>query len=182
MDSFEFNKIAGAVLGTALTVFGLSILSETIFHHEAPEKAGFLIEVAEAETAGGEAGAPAEAKPIGVLLASADAAKGAAGAKACAACHSFEKGGANKTGPGLWDVVERPFASHEGFAYSEALVALKDKKWTYDELNAFILNPKAHVKGTKMTFAGIKNDAKRADIIAYLASLSDAPKPFPPAQ
>lgn len=182
MDSFEWNKIAGAVLGTALGVFGLSILGDMIFHGEMPEKPGFLVEVAEAEgTAGGD-GAAAEAKPIGVLLASADATKGAAVAKACLACHKFEKGGANGTGPALWDVVERPLASAAGFKYSEALSALKDKKWTYDELNAFIKNPKAHVKGTAMAYAGLKNDAKRADLIAYLATLSDAPKPFPPAQ
>ncbi len=180
MDSFEWNKIFGAVLGTALGVFGLGVLSDTIFHGEQPEKPGFLIEVAEAETAGGEAGG--EAKSVGVLLASADATKGAAAAKACAACHKFEKGGANGTGPALWDVVERPIGSAAGFKYSEAFGALKDKKWSYDELNAFITAPKAHIKGTAMAFSGIKNEAKRADLIAYLASLSDAPKPFPPAQ
>jgi cytochrome c len=181
MDSFEWNKIFGAVLGTALGVFGLSVLSEAVFHGEAPEKPGFAVVEAEAPAAGGGEAA-GEAKPIGVLLASADVAKGAAGAKACLACHAFEKGGANKVGPALWDVVERPIGAHEGFAYSEQMAALKDKKWTYEELNAFILNPKAHIKGTKMAFAGIKNDAKRADLIAYLGSLSDAPKPFPPAQ
>ncbi len=179
MDSFEFNKIAGAVLGTALFVFGLSILGDTIFHGEKPEKPGFLIETAEAET-GGEAGTEgAEAKPLGVLLASADATKGAGAAKACAACHVFEKGGATKTGPALWDIVERPIASFPGFAYSEGFVAKASEKWTFDALNEFIKNPKAYVKGTKMAFGGIKNEAKRADLIAYLASLSDAPKPFP---
>jgi cytochrome c len=182
MDSFEWNKIFGAVLGTALGVFGLSVLSEAIFHSEMPEKPGFLIEVAEAETAGAGGEAAGEAKPIGVLLASADATKGAAGAKACAACHAFEKDGANKTGPALWDIVERPIGAAAGFAYSEGFAALKDKKWTYEELNAFIINPKAHIKGTKMAYAGMKNDAKRADLIAYLGSLSDSPKPFPPAQ
>jgi cytochrome c len=179
MDSFEFNKMAGAVLGTALFALGLSIVGDSIFSSETPEKPGFLIEVAEAEEAGAEAGTPAEAKPIGALLASADATKGAAGAKACAACHVFEKGGANKTGPALWDVVERDVAAHEGFAYSAALSAKKGSKWTYEELSAFLTSPKAYAKGTKMAFAGIKNDAKRADLIAYLASLSDAPKPFP---
>jgi cytochrome c len=180
MDSFEFNKIAGAVLGTALFVLGLSTLSGGLFHSPTPEKPGFLIEVAEAaSTEGATGGEPAEAKPIAVLLASADATKGAAGVKACAACHDFTKGGPNKTGPNLWDVVERNMGSHEGFAYSEAIAAHKADKWTYDELNAFITNPKGHMKGTKMSFAGIKNDAKRADVIAYLASLSDTPKPFP---
>jgi cytochrome c len=182
MDSFEFNKIAGAVLGTALFALGLGTASEAVFSTHTPEKPGFLVEVAETSEGEGGAEAGAEAKPIGVLLASADATKGAAGAKACAACHVFEKGGANKTGPGLWDIVDRPAAEHEGFAYSEAMAARKGQPWTYADLDAFLKAPKAYVKGTKMSFGGIKNDARRADVIAYLASLSDAPKPFPPAQ
>lgn len=179
MDSFEFNKIAGAVLGTLLLVLGLSNLSGILYHAEKPEKPGYAIEVAEAAApAGGDAAAAAPAKPIAELLASADATRGQAGAKPCMACHSFEKGGPNKVGPDLWEVVERPVASHEGFAYSDALKA-KGGNWTYDELNHFIANPKGYVAGTKMGFAGIKDDAKRADVIAYLRSLSDAPKPLP---
>jgi cytochrome c len=183
MDSWTFNKISGAVLGTLLLVLGLGNLSGIIFHHDKvdPEKPGYRVEVAEAAPAegGGEAAAP---KPIGVLLASANAENGVKEAKACAACHKFEKGGANGTGPALWDIIERPKASTAGFAYSEGLKAMSADKWTYENLNAFLLAPKAYVKGTKMAFGGIKNDAKRADLIAYLASLSDAPKPFPPAQ
>jgi cytochrome c len=183
MDSWTFNKISGAVLGTLLLVLGLGNLSGIIFHHDKvdPEKPGYRVEVAEAAPAegGGEAAAP---KPIGVLLASANAENGVKEAKACAACHKFEKGGANGTGPALWDIIERPKASTAGFAYSEGLKAMAADKWTYENLNAFLLAPKAYVKGTKMAFGGIKNDAKRADLIAYLASLSDAPKPFPPAQ
>jgi cytochrome c len=179
MDSFEFNKIAGAVLATALVVFGLKELSGVVYHTSVPEKPGFLIEVAEASST---AETPADAGPtvsLGTLLASADASKGAATAKACMACHSFEKGGANKTGPNLWDVVERPIASHEGFAYSEGIKGHSADKWSYDNLNAFILGPKNYIKGTKMGYAGLKKDADRANVIAYLASLSDAPKPFP---
>jgi cytochrome c len=180
MDSWTFNKIAGAVLGTALMVLGLENLSAGIFHPTLPpaDKQGFLIEVAAAEEAapGGEAAA---AVSLGTLLASADATKGAAVAKACAACHNFDKGGANKTGPDLWDVVERPIASHEGFTYSEALSKDKGKPWAYDHLYEFLKGPKKAYPGTKMAFGGIANDKKRADLIAYLASLSDAPKPFP---
>jgi cytochrome c len=180
LDSWTFNKIAGAVLGTALMVFGLKELAGEIYHAEAPshEKPGFMIEVAEAtETTGGEAAA--EVKGIGALLATADAAAGANEAKACGACHDFTKGGPNKSGPNLWDVVERPVASAAGFAYSDGVKALSAQTWTYDSLNQFISNPKAFAKGTKMAFGGLKNDAKRANLIAYLASLSDAPKPFP---
>ena len=179
MNSWTFNKIAGAVLGSALMVLGLQNLSGVIFHAEAPnhEKPGFLIEVAEATEAGG--GEAAAEVSIGTLLASADAAKGAEGAKACAACHDFAKGGANKTGPALWDIVERAKASHEGFAYSEGAKAQSGDKWAYENLDKFLKNPKGYMPGTKMAFGGVKNDKKRADIIAYLATLSDAPKPFP---
>jgi cytochrome c len=181
MDSWTFNKIAGAVLGTALMVMGLDSLSAGIYHPERPpaDKQGFAIEVAEAEAAPAEGGAAAPAVSLGTLLASADATKGAEVAKACQACHNFDKGGANKTGPDLWDVVERPIASHEGFSYSEALTADKGKPWSYDHLSTFLKGPKKLYPGTKMAFGGIANDKKRADLIAYLASLSDAPKPFP---
>jgi cytochrome c len=179
MDSWTFNKISGAVLGTALMVLGLQNLSGILFHTEQPahDKQGFLIETATAEEA--EGGGAEAAASIGTLLAAADATKGATVAKACAACHDFTKGGANKTGPALYELVERPVAAHEGFAYSEGAKAKSAEKWTYDNLNAFLKAPKKFIPGTKMAFGGVGNDKKRADLIAYLASLSDAPKPFP---
>jgi cytochrome c len=174
----ESYKVWGALLGTALMVLGLQNISGAIFKPHAPdhEKPGFLIETAEATEAGGDAAA---AVSIGTLLAAADATKGADVAKACAACHDFAKGGPNKTGPGLYELVERPVAAHEGFAYSEGAKAKAAEKWTYDNLNAFLKAPKKFMPGTKMAFGGVGNDKKRADLIAYLASLSDAPKPFP---
>jgi cytochrome c len=180
MDSFEFNKIAGAVLATALVVFGLKELSGIVYHSENPEKPGFAIEVAEAAETPSEA--PAEGVPavsIGTLLASADPAKGLGATKPCQACHDFKKGGPNKTGPNLWGIIERGIASHEGFSFSDGMKARTAEKWTYENIDAFLKNPKAAVKGTKMAFAGVKKDQVRADLIAYLASLSDAPRPFP---
>ena len=180
MNSFEFNKIAGAVLGTALMVFGLKGLTEVIYRSETPEKPGFAIEVAEAATAGEAAGGEQRAAiSLGTLLASADAAKGATAAKQCAACHDFTQGGPNKVGPNLWDVVERPHGSAAGFAYSDAMKAKASEPWTYDALNAFIKKPSEAVPGTKMGFGGIKKDQDRANLLAYLASLSASPKPFP---
>ncbi len=181
MNSFEFNKIAGAVLGTALVVFGLNQLAGILYHAEKPEKQGFAVEVAEATPAAGEAPA-AEAAPaasLGTMLASADATKGQAVFKACAACHDGSKGGPNKVGPNLWGIVDRMHGSHEGFAYSEAMAALKDKPWSYEALNEFITSPKTAVPGTKMAFGGLKKDADRANLLAYLQTLSDAPVPFP---
>lgn len=180
MNSFEFNKIAGAVLGTALLVFGLNELAGVLYHAHTPEKQGFDIPVAES-SAGAEAAAEpaAEAVPLGQLLASADATKGQAVFKACAACHDATKGGPNKVGPNLWGIVGRNHGVHEGFAYSDAMAALKDKPWDYEALNAFLLSPKTAVPGTKMAYGGLKKEADRANLLAYLQTLSDSPVPFP---
>jgi cytochrome c len=177
MDSFEFNKIAGAVLGTGLLVLGLKNLGGELFHSGKVEKPGYVIEVAEKAPEGGEA--VEAAKPLAELLASANVQKGMDKAKACAACHDFTKGGPAKTGPNLWDVIERPIAAAAGFEYSDALKGMAGKNWTYESMDAWLKAPKAFAAGTKMGFGGLKNDQARADVLAYLASLSDAPKPFP---
>ena len=177
IDSWTFNKIAGWVLGTFLLVFVLNEVSGMIYATETPEKPGFAIEVAEATTGAGEAPA-AEEKPLAVLLASADVAKGEAAHKKCLACHDFSNGGPNKTGPNLWDVVDRPIASHAGFSYSDAMKSHSADKWTYENLFTYLNNPKGFVPGTKMVLA-VKSPAERANILAYLRTLSDSPKPFP---
>jgi cytochrome c len=189
MDSWTLNKVLGATLATALAVFGLKELGGVIYHAEPPiqysaatdkapeKKPAFFIEVAEAETAGG--GEAAVEETIAVRLAKADVASGQTVAKACISCHSFESGGANKTGPNLYDVIERPKASVAGFGYSEAAKAQSAEKWDYDKIDAFLTNPKAYTKGTAMNYGGVKNAQKRADLVAYLASLSASPKPFP---
>ena len=152
-----------------------------MFASPAPEKPGFAIEAAE-PAEGGAGSAAAEAKPIADLLATANAEAGAAVFKKCQACHTGEKGGPNKVGPDLWDIVDRPVASHEGFAYSAGMKEFSKggtEKWTYDNLNHFITSPKKLVKGTAMGFAGLKKDEDRANVIAYLRTLSDSPKPLP---
>lgn len=181
MNSFEFNKMAGAVLGTALVAFGLNALAGSIYHSEPPEKPGYAIEVADAGGGHGEAGGGTEAPAVslGTLLASADVKKGESAAKQCAACHDFTKGGPNKTGPNLWGIVGRKHAAHEGFAYSDAMAAKSGDDWTYEALNEFIKSPKEAIPGTKMAFGGVKKDQTRADLLAYLQTLSDNPVPFP---
>jgi cytochrome c len=182
MDSFEYNKLIGAFLGTVFVVFSLSIVSDAIFAAPHPEKEGFIIEAAE-PAAGGGVEAPAE-EPIAVLLASADPAAGQAVEKKCAACHTIDKGGANKVGPNLWGIVNRPVASHEGFAYSGAMKEFSQGGsvvWDYQHLNDFLLSPKGLVKGTAMGFAGLKNPTERANLIAFMRTLSDNPAPLPEA-
>lgn len=179
MSSFEFDKIAGAVLGTALMVFGLQSLSGYIFHAEKPEKQGFAIEVAEAGSGEEPAGGEEPAVSLGTLLAAAEAAKGQSVAKACTACHDLAKGGPNKVGPNLWGIVGRKHGAAPGFTYSEAMAAKSAEDWSYEALNAFIKAPKVAIAGTKMAYGGLKKDKDRADLLAYLASLSDSPLPFP---
>lgn len=185
MDSFELNKIIGAVLGTLLFVMGVGFLAEAVYHPIQNRGPGYALAEAEApgEHGGGEAAAEAPAVPLGVLLASADAAAGQGVAKKCASCHKFTPDGANATGPGLYEVVGRLIGSHPGFAYSAGMEEHKTAgdMWTYENLDAFLTAPKAFTPGTKMGFGGLKNPEERADLLAYLATLSASPVPFPAA-
>lgn len=181
MDSFEVNKVAGGVLGTLLATMGLGLLAGWLYAPGVPAKPGYDLPLAAAETGGtGDSKTAAPAKPLPVLLASASVEKGASLAKACGACHNFEKGAGAKIGPPLWGVVGRPVASVAGFSYSDAIKG-KGGDWTLDKINAFITSPKGYAPGTKMTFAGEEDPQKRADILDYLHTLSDNPQPLPAA-
>ncbi len=185
MNSYV-NMGVGALLGTVFVLMSVSIASEGIFHAETPEKEGFAI-VAEVSADAAEGGeAAAAAVPIAILLAKADAAAGEAAFKKCASCHTYENGGANKVGPNLWSIVDRPIASHEGFAYSAAIKDFSKggtELWTFDHLNEFLLAPKKHIPGTAMGFAGLKKDDERANLILFLHNQADSPValPAPPA-
>ena len=180
MDSFEFNKIAGAVLGTLLFVMGVSVLSGALFTPAKPAIPGYDLPAAKAEGAAPEA--PKPAVPLPVLLSKATADSGKRKASICSTCHSFGKGEASKpTGPNLWGIVGRVHAEDKDFSYSDANKELgaKGVKWTYDEIFDFIKNPKAHMPGTKMTYIGMAKAEDRAAVLAYLRTLSDNPEPLP---
>jgi cytochrome c len=179
MNSFELNKILGAILGCCLITLALNITAGAIFAPHKPDKPGYAI-AAKEESGPGAAAAPKEpSQPIETLLAHASVEKGQAAAKQCAACHTFEKGGPNRVGPNLYDIVGHERGTgRNGFNFSSAMKA-KGGKWTYDELNKFLANPRGYIPGTNMTFAGLSRDQQRADVIAYLRSLSDNPQPLP---
>ncbi len=176
MDSFEFNKIAGAVLGALGLTLGLALVSDMIFSHPPLAKPGY--DLPGAPEGGSKTEAAPAAEPLPELLAKADIAKGEADIKVCQACHNFEKGAGVKVGPPLYGIIGRAKGSVAGFDYSDALKA-KGGAWTFDDLNAFITSPKTFVPGTKMAFGGEANAHKRADIIDYLHTLSDNPEALP---
>ena len=180
MDSFELNKILGALLGTCLLLLSLNIAAGAIFAPHKPAKPGYDIAVPESPAGGAPAGPAEPDKPIAELLASSDPAKGENAAKKCLACHTFQKGGPNKVGPSLWGVVNRPKGSAPGFNYSAAIKG-KGGEWTYDDLNKYLTNPKAFVPGTNMQFAGLNRGGERADLINFLHTLADYPGPLPKA-
>lgn len=171
-------RVWGAFFGAILFALFLGQLSNALVRVATPDRPGFDLPSGAPPV---KAPAPVAAVPLPTLLAKADPARGQTLTKVCATCHSFEKGAAAKVGPNLYGVVDRAKGGVAGFDYSDALKA-KGGKWTFDDLNAFIANPKGYAAGTKMGYGGEEDAGKRADIIAYLDKLSDSPVPLPAAQ
>jgi cytochrome c len=180
MNSFEINKILGALLGTCLVLLAVHIASGAIFTPPVAAKPGYEVAVKEEQPAKAAEAAPA-AQPIENLLASASAEHGAQVAKQCQVCHNLQEGQGPKIGPDLYGVVGRPVASVSGFHYTDALKK-KGGTWSFDALDKWLTDPRADVPGTAMTFAGLKSEKQRADVIAYLDTLSKSPVPLPKAQ
>lgn len=180
MDSFELNKIIGAVLLVALLVIGIGKVSNLVFKVNKPEKSNYKVEldVETAETKGDEEPVQREIVDIAALLSTGDLAHGEKVFKKCSACHSIKSGGGNKIGPALYNVVGRKVGVLDDYKYSKALAEYK-KNWSFEELNGFLLKPKDWIKGTKMAYAGLRKEKDRASVILYLNKYSDSPLPLP---
>ena len=178
MGGMEFNKIFAALLIAGIVASLSGFIAKKLVQPEELEENAFKIEIAEA---GGTGAAPKVELPDPILgmIAEADIVRGQKVAKACAACHVFDKGGPNGVGPNLWNTVGKTKQHAANFSYSGALAANGGPVWTYAELNHFLWKPKKYAPGTKMTFIGVKKTQDRAALIAWLRTLSDNPAPLP---
>jgi len=181
MDSFEINKIIAAVLLTALIVIGIGKFTDILFYVKKPEQSAYKVEGLEVATANIAAKTDTktpEIVDIKALLAMGDLAHGEKVFKKCSACHMIAAGGKNMIGPNLWNVIGRTAGSVSDYKYSKAMVAYA-KKWSFEEMNSYLIKPQAYVKGTKMAFAGLRKEKDRASVILYMNSKGDNPKPLP---
>ena len=198
MDSNEWNKIIGGVLGTVLFVLVVHVGAQAIYAAPEPEKPAYAVATAApppaptpasatapaAAPGRGNGAAPAAPAPAAELpdfasaIPAADAMAGSMIAERCMVCHDMNKDGMNKIGPLLYGVVGRPKASFAGFDYSAAMKA-KGGNWTYAELFQFLEKPLTYVPGTKMTFAGLPRTQDRLNLIAFMRMQADTPAPLP---
>ncbi len=182
MDSFEWNKIAGAILGTVIFIFVVRLIGEAVYEVPEPAKPGYVVEGVVEDAAAGKAAPTEEVVPdFGTVLAKADVAAGKAVSARCEQCHDLNKGGVNKIGPAMWGVIGRARATEAGFSYSSAMMA-SHNPWTFAQLYKYIKAPAIMVPGTKMSFAGIRSADERINLIAYLRTQSDAPVAIPAPQ
>ena len=179
MNSFELNKIIAAVLMVALLVIGLGKIADSVFYVKKPKNPGYQVEVEnQLASTTSQSTNIIETIDIAAIMALGDVASGEKIFKKCAACHSVNKGGKNKIGPALYNVVGRAVGGVVDYKYSKTLASY-DKEWTFEELNGFLTKPSSYLKGTKMSYAGLRKDKDRASVIKYLNQNSDSPKLLP---
>lgn len=175
MDELGFNKIAAAVLATALVYMGIKELAHAVIHVEAPASPAYALAIPEAAGAVEEVELPF---PQAEWIAAMDADRGARVFKKCTSCHNADIDGSNGTGPNLWNVVGAPAAKHAGFNYSTAFQN-SGKIWTYESLYNYLERPSRYIPGTTMNFVGLKKAEDRAAVIEYLRVAADNPLPRP---
>ena len=179
MDSFELNKIIAAILMVVLLVIGLGKIADGVFHVKKPKNVGYHVEMESQLTSGTSQKIELVEKiDIVALMTLGDVASGEKIFKKCAACHSIDKGGKNKIGPALYNVVGRAVGGVDDYKYSKTLASY-GKEWTFEELNGFLTKPSSYLKGTKMSYAGLRKEKDRASIIKYLNQNGYSPKLLP---
>ena len=173
------NKIIVSIVLAVILVLGINKITDVIFYVEKPEKSAYQVAniTTVASTTSKTSSENSESESIIALFASTSAADGAKVFKKCAACHSIAQGGSNKIGPALWGVLGRQAGSISDYKYSKGMAAY-GKTWSFEEMNGFLIKPKDWVKGTKMSFAGLKNVKDRAAIILYMNENTDNPLPL----
>jgi len=173
------NKIIASIILAIILILGINKITETIYYVEKPEKSAYQVSGVESTGATKTASESSNivSGDIMALLASASIADGEKVFKKCAACHSITKGGGNKIGPSLWGVLGRKTGAVSDYKYSKAMAA-HNKLWSFEEMNEFLIKPKEWIKGTKMSFAGLKKETDRAAVILYMNKNTDIPLPL----
>ena len=171
------NKIIVSIVFAIILVIGINKVTDVIFYVEKPEKSAYQIASVTTVASTTSAETSSETGNIMAIFASTSAAEGAKVFKKCAACHSIAEGGKNKIGPALWGVIGRQAGSLPDYKYSKAMAA-HGKKWSFEEMNGFLIKPKDWIKGTKMSYAGLKSEKERAAVILYMNENSNNPLPL----
>jgi len=178
MSGTDINKVILAVFTTLLAMLLIGNVVNELSHKEPLERNAYLVAASDEPAPAASVDAAPALESVTPLLAAADPAAGQKASKRCAACHTFNDGGANRIGPNLWGIVGKEKGTAGGYAYSDAIRDMGGD-WSYDDLNAFLANPKGFLKGTKMNFAGVKKVEDRAAVIAYMRQQSSSPLPLP---
>ena len=177
MNAFEINKIIAAIILAVLLFFGVGKLADFIFYVEKPKEPAYKVEAPAVKVTSTQTTASGSID-IKALLASGTIVHGQKVFRKCSACHVVAKGGKNKIGPVLYGILGKQSASVSDYKYSKALIA-HGKVWSFAEMNSFLIKPQAHIKGTKMAFAGLRSEKDRASVILFMNSKSDNPLPTP---